>query len=45
MIPAELDDHKYAMMGFSLRKSFEADMPGPTAISMSISNMDKLVYW
>lgn len=45
MIPAELDEHKYAMMGFSLRQSFEADMPRPTAICTSISNTDKLLYW
>lgn len=45
MIPAELDEHKYTMMGFSLRQSFEVDMPRPTAISTSISNTGKLVYW
>lgn len=46
MIPAELDEHKYAMMGFSLRQSFEADKalrPRPTAICTSISNTDILV--
>lgn len=45
MIPAELDEHKYAMMGFSLRQSFEADMSRPTAICISVSNTDKLLYW
>lgn len=43
MIPAELDEHKYAMVGFSLRQSCEADMPRPTAICTSISNTDILV--
>lgn len=35
LISAELDEHKYIMMGSSLRQSFEADIPRPIAIPTS----------
>lgn len=43
MIPAELDEHKYGMMGFSLRQNFEANMPRPAVMRTSISNTNILV--